>query len=158
MLRARRPEIRSRWLELLFVEPVNTPLANPRALFFLLDETLETIFATLRRGPGSRHAIPQSECPCGRNPYLSYFRAGRQALFEALILYQVAAPKLVPAERDAAVGSLDLAFRQVAADVIDGFGSLCRHGATAFMPCEHHECDRIDGAQPHSDRADDRAD
>ncbi|MDO8543255.1 MAG: hypothetical protein Q7S40_22695 [Opitutaceae bacterium] len=156
-MRLRRGQIRSRWLELLFVEPVNTPLANPRALIFMLDETLDAIFAALRCGSAEQPASAP-DCPCGRNPYLSYFRAGRQALFEALVLLQAEAPTLDPVARDAAVTALDLALRQIATDAIEGFGSLCRHRATGFTPCDHPECDRIDGVdQPQGD-ADERMD
>lgn len=141
-LRARRPQIRARWLELLFVEPVNTPLANPRSLIFLLDETIDAVLASLRRSSGRR--APAAECPCGRNPYLSYFRAGRQAMFEALVLLQSEEPALDPRQRDQAVADLSGALGRVAAEMIEAFGSLCLHRGAAAGGCDHPDCDRVD--------------
>lgn len=143
-LRNRRPSIRARWLELLFVEPVNTPLANPRSLIFLLDETLDAVFAALRRG-GAARSIPAPDCPCGRNPYLSYFRAGRQALLEALVLLQAETPGLDPRERDSAVTELNAALGRVSYEMIEGFGTLCQHRSMARGGCDHPDCDRVDG-------------
>lgn len=151
-LRARRPQIRARWLELLFVEPVNTPLANPRSLIFLLDETIDAVFAALRRGASNRR-VPVPDCPCGRNPYLSYFRAGRQALLEALVLLQAETAALDPDERDNAVATLNAALGRVAAEAIEGFGSLCQHRAFGSAGCDHPDCDRFDGIAPRTDWA-----
>ncbi len=106
-LRARRVEIRARWAELLRVEPVNTPLAQPDALAHLIDWTLEEIFrGLLHATPRRRHSnVVQGhfrpECPCGRNPLLAYFAIAEQALQEALILVQASLPHLDPLERDA---------------------------------------------------------
>lgn len=153
-LRARRPQIRARWLELLFVEPVNTPLANPRSLIFMLDETLDAVIAATRRGPPPKR-LASAECHCGRNPYLSYFRAGRQALFEALVLFQAEMPSLEPRERDAAVEQLNDALSRVSGEMIDAFGSLCQH-RTLDGGCDHPDCDRLDGiAEPAGCRYDD---
>lgn len=145
-LRERRPQIRARWLELLFVEPVNTPLANPRSLIFLLDETLDAVFAALRRTSSNRR-LPMPDCPCGRNPYLSYFRAGRQAMLESLVLLQAATPALDPDDRDAAVTQLNAALARVAYEAIEGFGSLCQHRAFGGAGCDHPDCDRFDGVK-----------
>jgi hypothetical protein len=122
----RRATIRARWIELLFLEPFDSPLANPRTMIFMLDDTLDVIFDALRQGnPPRRIALP--ECPCGHNPYLVYFRAGTQALHEALILLQVGAPRLDPADRDATFAELDSAIRRVARREIETFASLCQH-------------------------------
>lgn len=113
-------------MELLFVEPVNSPLANPRTMIFMLDGTIDAVFAALRRGQApQRFELP--ECPCGHNPYLAYFRAGTQALHEALILLQAGDSKLVPAERDAAFAELDSIIRRIARREIEAFSSLCQH-------------------------------
>jgi hypothetical protein len=125
-LRARREQIRARWLEILFVEPVNTPLANPSTLVFLLNETLDALFTALRRGNFTQ-TVGAPVCACGRNPFLSYFRAGTQALFEALVLIQAEIPKLDPAERDASFLELRNVINGIARREIDGFGSLCNH-------------------------------
>lgn len=124
-LRARRAQIRARWQEILFVEPVNTPLGNPSTLVFLLDETLDAVFAALHRGPFTRPVIAP-ECACGRNPFLSYFRSGTQALFEALVLIQAEIPNLDPAERDTSFVELRCVINRLARQEIDGFGSLCK--------------------------------
>jgi hypothetical protein len=122
----RRTEIRARWMELLLVEPVASPLANPRTMIFMLDGTLDAVFAALRRGQiPLRVELP--ECPCGHNPYLAYFRAGTQALHEALILLQAGDPKLVPTERDAAFAELDTTIRGIARREIETFAALCQH-------------------------------
>src|SRR3954462_4663597 len=94
-LRDRRAETRARWEALLRIEKVNTPLANPDALVFMIDWTLDEVFGALLRPLSSRRRPakfenhrPRPECPCGRNPLLAYFAAGEQALEEALILEQ----------------------------------------------------------------------
>src|SRR5258707_15033076 len=93
-LRTRRTETRTRWEALLRIDRINTPLANPDALVFMIDWTLDELFGSLLR-PQSRRRSSQVECtaaraacPCGRNPLLTYFAAGEQALEEALILEQ----------------------------------------------------------------------
>jgi hypothetical protein len=125
-LRARRERIRDRWLEILYVEPDNTTLGNPSTLVFLLDETLDAVFAALRRGNFTQ-PVSAPVCACGRNPFLSYFRAGTQALFEALVLIQAEIPKLDPAERDASFLELRNVINGVAQREIGGFGSVCEH-------------------------------
>src|ERR1043165_8780861 len=91
-LRARRTETRARWEALLRIERVNTPLANPDALVFMIDWTLDEVFGSLLQPPPRRRgghvdcAAIRAACPCGRNPLLAYFAAGEQALEEALIL------------------------------------------------------------------------
>lgn len=123
-LRRRRAEIRARWMELLLVEPVNSPLANPHTLIFMLNETIDLVFAALRRGETPRQiALP--ECPCGHNPYLAYFRAGIQTLHEALVLIQSREPALKPAERDAAFAELNTIIRRIAYRQIEAFAALC---------------------------------
>lgn len=122
----RRTDIRGRWMELLFIEPVNSPLANPHSLIFMLDRTLDEIFAALARNEPPRPvALP--ECKCGRNPYLAYFRAGIQALHEALVLIQARESRLDPAGRDRAFAELDGAIRRIARREIETFASLCQH-------------------------------
>ena len=123
---ARRAEIRARWQEMLFVEPVTSPLAHPRTLSFLLDQTLDRVFVELRRG-GRGSAATRPECACGRNPFLAYFRAGNQALLEALVLVLAATPGLDAAERDAAFADLQGAIDRIASEEIATFGSLCKH-------------------------------
>ena len=122
----RRTDIRARWMELLFVEPVNSPLANPATMLFMLDGTLDAVYAAVRRGEAPR-PIKVPACPCGHNPYLAYFRAGTQALHEALILIQAEEPDLTPVERDAAFAELNTIIRRIARDEIEHFAFLCQH-------------------------------
>lgn len=122
----RRADIRGRWMELLFIEPVNSPLANPHSMIFMIDRTLDEVFAALgRHEPRPPVALP--ECKCGRNPYLAYFRAGIQALHEALVLIQAREPKLDPAARDRAFAELDGTIRGIARHEIETFAALCQH-------------------------------
>ncbi len=136
-LRARRAEIHARWEALLRIEKVNTPLANPDALVFMIDWTLDECFATLRpplarrrSGHAVNGALPKPDCPCGRNPLLAYFAAGEQAIEEALILEQARATAIDPVQRDEAFSEVKLTVREIARREIEAFCSVCqlRHG------------------------------
>lgn len=140
-LRARRAEIHARWEALLRIEKVNTPLANPDALVFMIDWTLDECFATLRplharrrNGRASEPATPKPDCPCGRNPLLAYFAAGEQAIEEALILEQASASALDPVQRDEAFTELKLTVRDIARREIEAFCSVCQ-----FRQAVHNE-------------------
>ena len=139
-LRSQAPAIRARWEVLLHAEPVATPLGCPDALVHLLDWTMGAIFhelaAPLRRRSHHRRAHAgdgSAECPCGRNPLLTYFVAGEQALREALILAQAAVPHLDPCDRDASLEELNLAFRHIARREIEAFCGVCQHRQEAEM-------------------------
>lgn len=136
-LRGRRAEIHARWEALLRIEKVNTPLANPDALVFMIDWTLDECFASLRP-PGSRYrngraepAAAKPDCPCGRNPLLAYFAAGEQAIEEALILEQARASCLDPVQRDEAFTELKLTVRDIARREIEAFCSVCQFRTAA---------------------------
>lgn len=133
-LHSRLPQIRARWEALLHVEPVNTPLAYPGALVHLLDWTLGQIFDGLAHPtlthPNDRRptcADYRHACACGRNPLIAYFTAGEQAVREALVLAQAAAPTLTPAERDGSLLQLDAVFRNIARREIDSFCGVCQY-------------------------------
>lgn len=143
--RARQPELRARWGELLRVEPVNTPLAHPDALAHLIDWTLEEIFKDLATGaPHHRWDADgamtpnRALCACGRNPLLAYFDAASQALREALIWAQAASPMLGPRERDASLEELNRVISHIARREIEAFCGVCQHRdsltAPAFCP------------------------
>jgi hypothetical protein len=130
-LRLRRPLIRARWEDLLRVERVNSPLANPDALVHLIDWTLDEVFRTLeglpsRRRPLRSYARSENECPCGRNPLLAYFSAGEQALQESLVMVQSARPHIEPLARDNGLNELNLALRHLARREIQAFCALCQ--------------------------------
>ncbi len=132
-LRDRRGDLRARWETLLRIERVNTPLANPDALVFMIDWTCDELFAALshpaarRRTGRAQETAARPECPCGRNPLLTYFAAGEQAMEEALILEQASRPTLEPTERDAAFAELQLAVREIARREIESFCAVCQH-------------------------------
>lgn len=136
-LRGRRAEIRTRWEALLRIERVNTPLANPDALVFMIDWTCDEIFAALRHAQAHKRqahaaeARTRGECPCGRNPLLIYFAAGEQAMEEALILEQASRPGLEPAERDAEFDELQLTLREIGRREIESFCAVCQYRASA---------------------------
>lgn len=148
VLCARRREIRVRWEALLRIERVNTPLANPSALVLMLDWTLDEIFAAVRR-PHSRrraaralHAGAERDlCPCGRNPLLAYFEAGKQALVESLVLAQAEHPGLDPVERDAEMAELKFCLHEITQREIEAFCAVCqfRHAPAAAQTAEHVE-------------------
>lgn len=129
---------------MLHAEPVTTPLAYPDALVHLLDWTLEAIFRELattaaRRRTGRRPTMTdyRPDCPCGRNPLLTYFVAGEQAMREALVLAQASSLHIDPVERDAALDDLNLAIRHIARREIEAFCGVCqfRHHSDAIP---HH--------------------
>lgn len=132
-MRAQLPQIRARWEALLRAEPVNTPLAYPDALIHLIDWSLNEIFHELisvRRRSGRRisnTSHQRQECPCGRNPLLTYFSAGEQAMQEALVLAQSSSASLDPIERDASLYELNLVFRDIAHREIAAFCGVCQH-------------------------------
>lgn len=131
-LRARRADIHARWEALLRIEKVNTPLANPDALVFMIDWTLDECFATLRPLHSRRRSgripepIQKADCPCGKNPLLAYFAAGEQAIEEALILEQASATSLDPIQRDEAFMELKFTVREIARREIEAFCSVCQ--------------------------------
>ena len=130
-LHAQHVKIRERWTELLHAEPVNSPLGNPDVLVHLIDWTLEEIIGALTALPSRRHATQSihdsiASCQCGRNPLLTYFTSGEQAMREALVLAQVATPHLDAIERDTALGELDLVIRDIARREIEAFCGVCQ--------------------------------
>jgi hypothetical protein len=144
-LSARRPQVRARWEDLLRAERASTPLANPDALVHLIDWTLDEIFRTLNSLPTRRRPLrsitrTDMDCPCGRNPLLTYFAAGEQALQESLVLSQANCLSLEPVERDSALHELNLALRHIARREIGAFCSLCQlrnHGCEGDREVTH---------------------
>jgi hypothetical protein len=127
-LEARRAEIRTHWETLLRLERATSPLALPDTLVYLLDTTLNEIFEELavwspRRHPGAPLAV---HCPCGRNPLLAYFSAGRQALRDALIRIQSSGPMPSSHDRDLALACLDQVFNHISRREITAFCAVCQ--------------------------------
>ncbi len=132
-LSSRRRDIRARWEALLRIERINTPLANPEALVFMLDWTLDEVFSALQHPHKGRRSFSHpAVCPCGRNPLLAYFAAGKQALVEALVLVQAEHhAELHPAERDEAMSELKGCVHEITRREIEAFCAVCqfRHDA-----------------------------
>jgi hypothetical protein len=120
--------IRAQWERLLRLDRGISPLARPDTLVYLLDTTLDEIFASLPVWSARRHPsrMPEPVCPCGRSPFLAYFAAGRQALNEGLITIQAQMPGLTMAARDEAFACLDQVFSRIARREIGAFCSLCQ--------------------------------
>ena len=72
-------------------------------------------------------------CPCGRNPLLVYFVAGQQAMREALVLAQAAAPRLDAVERDTALTEVNLVFSRIARRETESFCAVCQHRNSAAV-------------------------
>ncbi len=139
---ARRRDIHARWEVLLRIERVNTPLANPDALVFMIDWTLDDVFHTLANTPGRRRgghsAASRPECPCGRNPLLVYFSAGEQALEEALVLAQSETLGLSPEDRDTAFAGLKSVLRDISRREIESFCSICQYRTQPALHMAEH--------------------
>jgi len=139
--------IRAQWERLLRLDRGNTALARPDTLVHLLDTTLDEICATLpaaakRRRPSGQ---PGPVCPCGHNPFLDYFAAGRQALRETLVLIQSRQPELTAADRDAAMVSLDQVLNRIARREIEAFCGVCQ----LRLAEERRDSGAADTAPPH---------
>ncbi|MDP2137357.1 MAG: hypothetical protein Q8J74_05840 [Candidatus Didemnitutus sp.] len=125
-LRDRRAQIRSRWEAFLRIEAVSTPLANPDTLVFGINQSLNELF-TLLRQPLPPESEPEAACTCGKNPLLAYYRAGEQAMLEALVLVQVGMPSLNPVVRDLAFAELKHVINTVARREISAIAGVCQH-------------------------------
>lgn len=126
-LRRRRKAIRERWEAFLRLERVASPLANPDTLVFGLDRSLGEIFSALLHPEGVEPgpAIGDEECACGRHPLRAYYRAGEQAVLEALVLAQAErAPS--PAERDREFAEVKAVVSSIARRDLEAFARVCQ--------------------------------
>ena len=136
----RRLRIRAHWEALLKMERTATPLGRPELLVYLIDETLDEIFRTLRHDraaplPLETFAPPdRARCECGRNPFLTYFVAGEQAMLEELIHAQAEAADADRAANVTAAAELSSLVRQLALREVETFCSLCTHAAVFAKP------------------------
>lgn len=129
-LNQRRAQISDRWEALLRVEPVTTPLGHPDTLVFGIRDALKEILTQVRQ-PSPEPPPPPVQCVCGRNPLHAFYRAGEQALLEALVLEQVRHQALTPAQRDSSFAELRSAIDHVKNREIGALASLCQHQAGA---------------------------
>ena len=134
-LTSRRTETRARWETLLRIEGVNTPLANPDALVHLFDWTLDEVFLRFSGIESADSALWPTQlirgdpfaCECGRNPFVAYFKAAKQALMEALVLEQSKMPRLDPIDRDLAAAELRQVIETIGQSEVEAFCALCVH-------------------------------
>jgi hypothetical protein len=129
VLQARRDEIGAELIRLLRLERGNTALSRSETLAYLVGGTLDAVFSRLRRGR-SRSSYGQPQCQCGRNPYVRYYVAARQALLGALIDIQYSRPDLAAFQRSDDIAQLDEAVCAVIGEYSEGFASLCQHCST----------------------------
>lgn len=140
-LTARQPQIRERWAVLLRLEPVTTALALPDAMVHLIPESLHAILHAVGKAhPGkltlkAARAVALPVCGCNRNPYLAHFKAGEQALLEAVVSIQAELPPDRRTEQDLAdvVG----ATRRLAGEEIEAFCGICTHRGES-SGCRHY--------------------
>lgn len=117
---------------LLRGERVNTALAHPDTLTFMIGSTIDELLHALERGHPPRHRAHRAVCPCGRNPLLAYFQAGEQALLEEMILAQVSHTTIPAPEREKAVDELRTAVRDFGDAEVEAFCGLCRYRECAL--------------------------
>ena len=127
-LTAHRPSIRTQWEKLLRLDHGISALARPETLVHLIDTTLDEVYATLPDWSLRRRLSHPREpaCPCGENPFLAFFAAGRQALQEGLVTVQAQRPGLAAPERDASFACVEQVFCRIARREIEGFCSVCQ--------------------------------
>jgi hypothetical protein len=134
-LRKRHRQTRERWEMLLRIEKIRSPLSNPDALVHLFDWTLGQICVSLAGNENTEtNDSPQetiggssSNCGCGRNPYIGYYKAAKQAMIEALVLEQAEAPNLDANDRDTALLHLTRALDRLGRKEVSSFCALCVH-------------------------------
>jgi len=125
-LERNREVIRIRWDLLLRLEPVVSPLANPDTMAHLIPNSIGLLIHELRArlAPNHRRPSPRSlACDCGHNPYRAYFKAGEQALAEAVVLAHV--ETRVDSDRQKDVTEVLSAIRALATNEINTFCSIC---------------------------------
>ena len=122
-LQARRKAIRDRWEEFMRLEPVPSALSNPDTLAFGIDWTLDEILAHLRQPQRKPAPAPVAD---ESNPLWAYYRAGEQALLEALVLIQADRAHLEAGERDAAFAELRRAIRMHAREEMEALAGVAR--------------------------------
>jgi hypothetical protein len=124
-LRARRAQIHARWEAFLRLEKATGPLANPDTLVFGVDASLREIFSALR----AAEPLPEEqaeECGCGRHPLQAYYRAGEQAVLEALVLVQAERAPLPAEVRDREFAEVKRVVTALARRDLGAFARLCQ--------------------------------
>jgi hypothetical protein len=130
-MRARRPQVLRTWDTLLRRQHVVTPLANPDIFAHEMGATFDTVLAQWGRvrlahvpTVATDPSWPPS-CHCGRNPFLSYYVTGEEALVQTLTAVQ--AERRFNAARNAAeLNALRYVVRRVGRVDIEGFEAFCQ--------------------------------
>jgi hypothetical protein len=124
--------LRQRWETLLRLERLSSPMAQPDALVYLMNWTLDSLFNELKNPRYRRHQpqVPsggsRQACTCGKNPMLGYFSTGEQAIIEVLFVSNGELSALGPVERSSSLVDLKQAFEAVARREIDSFCAVCQ--------------------------------
>lgn len=132
VLATRRTRLRSDWERRLRAQRMSSPLANPDALVYLMDWTLDQIFAALK-APGRRVEMRRREmhCACGLNPLLAYFEMAEAVLIEALQKEQARHRPDFSGQRESELVRLKQAVAEVANREIAAFCAVCQHRGAA---------------------------
>lgn len=140
-LRQQRKRIRQRWETFLRLERVASPLANPDTLMFGVERSLEEIFAALRRPrpPGKGCGPAEAECGCGRHPLRAYYRAGEQAVLEALVLSQARRAPLAAAARDREFAEVKAVVARLAHRDVAALAKVCQLAPAREKPLDEIE-------------------
>jgi hypothetical protein len=126
-LRRQRKQIRRRWETFLRLEKATSPLANPDTLVFGVDRSLGEIFSGLLRPAGLKPPRgPARECGCGRHPLRAYYRAGEQAVLEALVLTQARRAPCEAAQRDREFAEVKAVVTALAQRDIAALAGVCQ--------------------------------
>jgi hypothetical protein len=128
-LMEQRDNIHARWEALLHEHDSKTPLGNPDCLVFMMDWSLNEIFAGLRELPTRRllsHTNDEPECPCGMNPLLAYYRTAELALVEALERVHAAMPTLSESDKTAGRQLLQAIVAKVRCREVETFCAVCQ--------------------------------
>jgi len=145
-----RPTLQQRWESLLRAQPATSPLANPDALVFLMDWTLDRLFEELRSAPSRRRPAVRTSadlsapppCPCGLNPLIAYFQTAEKAV-EEVYCHEIAdTDEFTALEREAALMELKLVLRGVARREIESFCAVCLHSNRSGTTCSAVPCAR----------------
>ncbi len=144
-----RAEIKRKWELLLRAAPTTTPLGNPDALIYLMDESIRQLFSLFRSKSAHQwlsHHPPATpvighSCHCRLNPLINYFIAGEAAL--AFVAQAIPGNKhhLDDVAATACVDELLLTFRFLAHREIHAFCEVCQ-----YSPANAHAAG--DGAKP----------
>jgi hypothetical protein len=131
-LEGRRATVRHFWEASLRRVPVSTPLANPDALVFMMDETMDALFAAARSrslrhwlvADPVAHIQSSASFRCGFNPLAAYFLAGESALVSTCGLIKAEPPLtengLLNSQRE-----LLFVFRVLAHRELNAFCDVC---------------------------------